>query len=267
MLLDINKFKERGNYMAHFEGEIPTMMYGNCGYSNNGNNGGFGGEWGGLIGLIVAASIFNGNGIFGGGNNRGNAATQADLSAGFANSAMLSNLNDILLQLANGFAGVQQTLCQGFSGINATVNQGVSTLSQGLCTLGYQTQQGFNALGSKIDMCCCDLKQMNLENRYLNEKQTADIIQAINCANQRLVDIYTNDKIDTLNRKLAVAENTISQQQQNAFITANQQAQTAELIRRLGRDCPVPAFIVPNPNCCYNTCGCGGNGFSGFSVQ
>ena len=46
--------------------------------------------------------------------------------------------------------------------------------------------------------------------------------------------------------------------------TANQEAQTAELIRRLGRDCPVPAYVVPNPNCCYNAnvtfgngCGCG----------
>ena len=48
------------------------------------------------------------------------------------------------------------------------------------------------------------------------------------------------------------------------------EAQTAELIRRLGRDCPVPAYVVPNPNCCYgnpvgigygynggNGCGCG----------
>ena len=44
----------------------------------------------------------------------------------------------------------------------------------------------------------------------------------------------------------------LSQINQNAFITANKEAQTAELIRRLGRDCPTPAFIVPNPNCCYN---------------
>ncbi len=45
-----------------------------------------------------------------------------------------------------------------------------------------------------------------------------------------------------------------------------QEAQTAELIRRLGRDCPTPAFIVPNPNCCYNyavqpACNTCGGGF------
>ena len=53
-----------------------------------------------------------------------------------------------------------------------------------------------------------------------------------------------------------------SQAQQNAFITANQDAQTAELIRRLGRDCPIPAYVVPNPNCCYgNPVGVGYNGY------
>ena len=29
-------------------------------------------------------------------------------------------------------------------------------------------------------------------------------------------------------------------------------ANTAEIIRRTGNDCPVPAYVVPNPNCCYN---------------
>ena len=55
----------------------------------------------------------------------------------------------------------------------------------------------------------------------------------------------------------ALAENQAlkfqaSQTAQNAFITANQEAQTAELLRRLGRDCPIAAYVVPNPNCCYN---------------
>ena len=51
-----------------------------------------------------------------------------------------------------------------------------------------------------------------------------------------------------------------SQSAQNAFITANQEAQTAELIRRIN-PMPVPAFQVPAPYP-YNNCGCGcGNGF------
>ena len=74
----------------------------------------------------------------------------------------------------------------------------------------------------------------------------------------------TNDKIATLQAENQSLKFAASQSAQNAFITANQEAQTAELIRRLGRDCPVPAYVVPNPNCCYNPqvtfsngCGCG----------
>lgn len=71
-----------------------------------------------------------------------------------------------------------------------------------------------------------------------------------------------------INLFLMTAENQslkfqASQTAQNAYLTANQSAQTAELIRRLGADCPTPAYIVPNPNSCYNyqvtqsNCGCG----------
>lgn len=239
--------------MAYFEGEIPTMSYG-CGYNNN--NSGFGGEWGGLIGLIIAASIFNGNGIIGGNNGRGQAATQADLAAGFNNSAVLSNLNDILLQNSQGFAAVQQTLCQGFSGINATVNQVGNTINQGICTLGYNIQGGLNGISREIGDCCCKTQGAIADLKYSNERQTCDIINAINCSNQRIIDMYTADKIDTLNRKLAVAEGQISQY-----------AQTNAIVSALKQPCPVPAYTVPNPNCCYNACGCSGNSFGGFSVQ
>ena len=79
-----------------------------------------------------------------------------------------------------------------------------------------------------------------------------------------------NDKIATLQAENQNLKFKASQAEQNAFITANQQAQTAELIRRLGADCPVPAYVVNGPtpinfptNCCgqftgfNNGCGCG----------
>lgn len=61
------------------------------------------------------------------------------------------------------------------------------------------------------------------------------------------------EKIAALQQENQTLKFQASQAAQNTFITANQDAQTAELIRRLGRDCPVPAFVVPNPNCCYGT--------------
>ena len=79
----------------------------------------------------------------------GKTATQADIASGFNNSAVLSSLNDLKLGQANGFAGVQQTLCQGFSGVNQTVLTGFAGVDNAICTLGYQNQQGFNALGQQ----------------------------------------------------------------------------------------------------------------------
>ena len=225
---------------------------------------GFGGGWEGIIGLIAVASIFgNGGWGFGGGNNRGNCATQADLAAGFNNSAVLSNLNDITLAQSQGFAGVQQTLCQGFSGVNATVNTVGNTINQGICNLGYELQGAFNGVSRQIADCCCDLKTMNLENRYLNEKQTCDLRNAIynstrdiidsnRCGFDRIAGMLTQQEMDRLRSENQTLRFEKSQATQNAFFTANQDAQTAELIRRLGRDCPVPAYVVPNPNCCYN---------------
>jgi hypothetical protein len=212
--------------MAYYEGEISPM---GCN-----SNGMFGNGWEGLIGLVIAAAIFNGGfGGFGfGGNRGGNYATQADLSAGFANSEIMSDLNDILLSNQTGFAAVQQTLCQGFNGINTAILQSSNATERGFATLGYN-----------LANCCCEIKGAIADVKYANEKQTCDIINAINAGNQRLVDIYTSDKIDTLNRKLATAEAQLSNQAQSAYI-----------INQL-KPCPTPAYVVPNPNCCYNYVG------------
>ena len=86
--------------------------------NNYGGMGSFGGDW---IGLIAILALLGGGFGFGGGwggGRSGNCATQADLAAGFANSEIMSDLNDIQMQQAQGFANVQQTLCQGFSGLN-----------------------------------------------------------------------------------------------------------------------------------------------------
>ena len=215
--------------MGYYEGEIGSL----CG--NNNNNGW--NDWSWIIGLAVVGGIF-GNGGFGfGGNNRGNCATQADLSAGFNNSAVLSNLNDIIL----GQATMQNFINQGFAGLNATINSGFSGVDNAICTLGYQNQAGFNALGNQLASCCCDIRTELMQNRYLNEKQTCDIVSAINAGNQRLVDIYTADKMASKDARIATLESIISNKDQ-----------TETILRAVNRDrCPEPAYLVPNPNCCY----------------
>ena len=105
--------------------------------------GGFG--FGGFGGGGILPWLLFGNGGFGGNN----CATQADLAAGFHNSAVLSNLNDLAL----GQAGIQQTLCQGFNGVNTTVMQGFNGVGNAICNLGYNVQGGFNTIGHQIADC------------------------------------------------------------------------------------------------------------------
>ena len=237
------------------------------GRDNNGYNTGFGG-WGEWIWIIVLFALWQNGGFgfgggFGGGSQMtgyelGKVATTNDVASGFNNSAVLSSLNDIKLGQAQainynnqGFAGLNQTLLTGFHGVDNAV-----------CTLGYNTQTGFNTLSNQISSCCCDMKQLLLENRYLNEKQTCDIIQNATANTQRIVDMYTADKIAAL-------------QSENSSLKAklSNEHQTADIVAALAPKTPIPAYpVFPTTSFAYptgvtfgvggNACGCGtGLGF------
>lgn len=233
------------------------------GRDSGNNNNGFGNGWEGLIGLALVASLFGGwGGGFGFGGGRGNGflggdflgwqlgktATQEDVANGFTTSSILAGINGI----KENQLTMQNFINQGFSGLSSQLIGEFRNLDNAICTLGYQNQAGFNQIGNLISSCCCDLKTMNLENRYLNEKQTCDIVNAINLGNQRLVDIYTTDKINAL-----TAENTALKGQ------ISNDKQTANIVSQL-RDpgCPVASYVVPNPNCCYNPFGFNYGGYN-----
>ena len=221
---------------TYMESEIPTVIQ--TGNGNNNNGWGNGDGWW-IVLLLLFAGGNNGFG-FGnrGGNNNelfgyqmGQLATTNDVASGFSTSTIMSTQRDSQLAMQQGFADVQQTLCQGFSGINQTVMQGFHGVDNAICTLGYQNQQGFNSLSHQLSDCCCATQRAIDNINYNNAKNTCDIINAINCGNQRIIDMYTSDKIDTLNRKLAVAEGQISQ-----F------AQTNAIVSALKQPCPIPAY-------------------------
>lgn len=256
--------------------------------SNNGNcyypmyaggygNGGFGNSWGdGWWILLLLLCGWGGNGNWGGGNNQfqgyeiGKLATTNDVASGFSTSAIMSNQRDLQLGQQSGFADVQQTLCQGFSGVNATVNAVGNNINQGICNLGYNIQGGFNQIGHQISDCCCQTQRAIDGVNYNMAKNTCDIQNAIFNSTRDIVDsqhrdtdriigYLTNQELDRLRTENQTLRFEKSQANQNAYFAANQDAQTAELLRRLGRDCPVPAYFVPNPNCCYDP------GFYGFN--
>ena len=202
--------------MGYFEGEIPTMV--------GGNN-----SWGGdSIWAILLLALFGfgrgyGGGFGGGGNEfmgyeLGKTATQADIASGFNNSAVLSNLNDQKLALANGFAGVDNAVC----------------------TLGYNMQQGFNMVGQQISSCCCATQSAIADLKYATEKQTCDLITNQNANTQRLLDYMYAEKISAITAENAALKGQISNYNQTSAIVAAL------------KPTPVPSYSVPNPNCCYN---------------
>jgi predicted peptidase len=162
--------------------------------------------------------------------------------------------------MLTGFNGIQSTLCQGFAGVNDAITQ--STIADMQSDFALQTAIGNATVGITAQLtnmaaenaaCCCDLKTTIANN-------TRDIIDSNNAGVRSILDFLTQDKIATLTAENQSLKFAASQAAQNAFITANQEAQTAELIRRLADPCPVPAYVVPNPNCCYNASVTFGNG-------
>ena len=220
--------------------------------NGNGNNGWGDGSW--LWFIIVVFAIFGGwgNGFGWGGNNGRDGypcATQADVRAAVDQQTLISKIDQQTYGLSSTFTALNDNLNSNFRGIDNAI-----------CTLGYQNQQGFNEVSHQISDCCCTTQraidgvnynlatQTNaIQNAMCNN--TRDIIDNQNNNTRSILDFLVNDKIATLQ-----AEN------QNLKLKASQAEQNTYLVNAL-RPCPIPAYNVPNPFCCYgyqqtNTCGC-----------
>lgn len=253
--------------------------------SNRDGNGMWGGDWASWIILFLIFGMFGwggfggfGGGFGGGANNPGlqGLATRADINEGFA-------LNGIERSLA----GITQGICDSTYGLTAAINNGFSANQLQLCNGFNGVNQGFNALQAQLAQCCCDNREAVAQVRYDMATQscdtrntiqntTRDIIDNQSAGTRAILEKLGQMEYNNLNDKYqaALSENqslkfAASQNAQNAFITANNSAQTAELIRRLGADCPQPAYIVQPPtpvnfpvNNCGTFTGCG-NGCGG----
>ena len=230
-----------------------------------GNNGIFGNDWAWIVILLLfgyGGRGFGGFGGFGGGFGGGcgaPCATQADVRSAVDQQTLISKLDQQTYGLADSTYALNNAITNGFHGVD-----------NALCSLGYN-------LSHQLSDCCCATQRAIDSVKYENatntcaiqntiQNTTRDVIENANANSRAILDFLTQDKIATLTAENQSLKFAASQSAQNAFITANQEAQTAELIRRLGRDCPVPAYVVPNPNCCYNyavqpACNTCGGGF------
>lgn len=200
----------------------------------NRNGGMFGGDWSAWIILFLLFGLFgNGAGYGGFGNGGGSGfqgyATRADINEGFAFNG-----------LQNGITAIQQGICDSTYAITGKISDCCCQTQRAIDGVNFNLAKGFCDLGNVVNTSTRDL----LENQNSNTRA--------------ILDFLTQDKIATLTAENQSLKFQASQTAQNAFITANQEAQTAELIRRIA-PMPVPAYTVPAPYPYgYNGgCGCG----------
>ena len=226
----------------------------------NGNNG-FGGDWSWLIGLLVVAGIFgNGFGGFGFGGG-GGVGENYILATDFATierklDSVNSGICDATFALNNtvnqGFFGVQNSLTQGFSGLNTALLQGNYALSSQFADCCCKTQRAIDGVNYNMATNTCAITNaMNMNTRDIIENQNANY--------RAIHEELVANKLEAKNERIAELQSQVGALQ----LKASQEAQNNYLISQL-RPCPDPAYIVPNPNCCYdytvtrNTgCGCG----------
>lgn len=230
--------------------------------NNNNGFGGFGNDWAWIIVLFL---IFGwGRNGFGGGYGSGSGAMD--------NYVLASDFSQLSRQISDGFSGVERRtdsiingLCDGFY-TQAQLINGVNT---NISNLGFNLQNCCCDIKSQLADCCCTTQRAidgvnyNLATNTCaitnNATQnTRDIIDAVNANYRSLHDEIVANRIEDKNAQITAQQNEI-----NALrLKASQEAQNAYLLNEL-KPCPSAAYIVPNPNCCYNyqvTQGCGCNG-------
>lgn len=251
------------------------MNYSDGGYSladiaaatgNNGRtNDGFGGDgsWAWvLIFLIFALGGWgrNGNG-FGGG-----------ISGAADNYILASDFATIQRQLSDSFGNltaqsryIQNGLCDGFYAMNTSLLNGFAGTNNAIMTNGYETRNAINNVSAQLADCCCKT-QSAIQGVNYNMAMNTNAIQNAMCLNTRdlienqnanyraLHDEIVANRIEDKNAQITAQQNEI-----NALrLAASQERQNSYLINQL-KPCAEPAYIVPNPNCCYSNCGYNNN--------
>lgn len=230
----------------------PADMAAVMGTNNRGNDafGGYGADM--IIWLIVIAAIFNGGFGFGGwGGNGGfnspagqGALTRTDIDAALSTQG-----------IENGITGIGTQLCNGFNSLSAQLADYCCSTKSAVADVNYNLAAQTNILQNTVNNNGTAIQQaLNTGFR--------DVIDAQNAGTQRIVDMITQDKIQSLQTDL-----------QSAQLQLSNQAQTNNIINAL-RPTPTPAYPVLSPytsivnptgftfgvsgnGCGYNVCGCG----------
>lgn len=221
-----------------------------AGQDSGGSNGGWGGFGEGIWAVVIIALLF-GRGNFGGGLFGGGGGGDG-VSAGFAWQG-----------IDNGIRGIQQGLCDGFYAVNTGLLNGFAGVDRAVCDLGYAMKD-----------CCCQTQRAidgvnyNMATGFCNLGTTIngaarDIIDNQNANYRGIMDFLVNEKLASKDARIAALEGQVGRAEQNAVLRAAIDASTAEIIRRTGNECPVPAYWVNAPAPVQIPCGWTQNTYNG----
>lgn len=241
----------------------------------NGKNGGNG--WGNgsdFLWIIFLFFLFPllgrggwGNG-FGGGNEGG-----CPSGAGLANLINNDNGRELLMSAIQGNGQAINNLATNLNCSVGQIQQAINGVSAKVaevgCQVGLSSQQIINAIqagncqiANQMAQCCCDVKtsieRQGYENRIATINQTDDLKSNANTQFNIIgakIDAQTqiiNDKFCQLEmREMQNKIDTLRAEKSALELSASQQAQTANIVNQLRTPAPIPAYCVPNPNCCY----------------
>lgn len=224
------------------------------------NDGGWGNDWWAVIIILALFGGFgNRGGLFGGsygGSGCGCCApaTCSDLQAGFNNQAVTTKLNG----LENGICSLGYDQLNQMNGINTNIMQGNFALQQALNNNAIAQMQDTNAVSRQLADCCCENRAAIKDVQYNAALNNSALLQAINNQTNTIVQ-NDNANYRALHDELVAyqmqqKDETIQElrTQVQAFnLAVSQRNQNDYLIDKL-QPCPTPAYVVPNPNCCYN---------------
>ncbi len=217
--------------------------------------GGWGRNQGDSASTLLPYLIANNGGGTGLGSPSGQGwATRADINEGFALNGLQTGQSGILSAITNGFHGVDNAVCN----LGYNVQNGFNATQVAM-------MQGQNALQAQLAQCCCDQRAATQDLKYtistedcatrnLMQSNTRDLIENQNSNARAILDALTAQRIEAKDEKIAAQNQQIfqlqlaaSQSNQNAVLMAAMDANKAELLRRTGAECPVPAYWVQPP--------------------
>ena len=225
------------------------------------NNGGFGGGlFGGDLSIIVLFFLFmmmgGWGGNFGGGFDGGLYPwmnNSQNISSGFRDQMLGSQINGIQNSITSGFGDVQTALCGGFAGITNTLNTNQMA----------DMERSF-AVQSALQNCCCenrasvaDLKYTVATEACADRSAISDALQTVIASNnagfQKILDRMCQQELDQLKTANLALQNQVnmqalaaSQTAQTAQLIADNAAQTQYIVNRVA-PYPIPSYTVANP--------------------